>query len=94
MAAKSTSKKIPFFKTVAGMSGFSYAALLVLFIVSILIVTTQMNNITNTSISTSEKVEGVMNAMRVFEVDMRILDNDGFAMASMYETIAAMGQIE
>jgi methyl-accepting chemotaxis protein len=94
MAAKSSNKKIPFFKTVAGMSGFSYAALLVLFVVSILIVTTQMNNITSTSISTSEKVEGVMNAMRVFEVDMRILDNDGFAMASMYETIAAMGQIE
>ncbi len=94
MAAKTSSKKIPFFKTVAGMSGFSYAALLVLFVVSIMIVTTQMNSITNTSISTSEQVEGVMNAMRVFEVDMRILDNDGFAMAAMYETIAGMGQIE
>jgi methyl-accepting chemotaxis protein len=39
-------------------------------------------------------VEGVMDNMRVFEVDMRILDNDGFAMAAMFDTLASIGQIE
>ena len=94
MAKNTNSKKIPFFKTVAGMSGVSYAGLLVLFIVTIAIITSEMTNITNTSIGTAQLVEGVMGDMRVFEVDMRILDNDGFALASMYETIAGMGQIE
>ena len=94
MAANSSSKKIPFFKTVAGMSGLSYAALLLLFIVSIFIVSSQMTSMTNNSIQTSENVEAVMNAVRVFEVDMRILDNNGFALASMYETIKGMGQVE
>ncbi len=87
-------KKIPFFKTVAGMIGISYAALLILFVISIVVVTTEMMNISKNSVSTASLVQGVMDDMRVFEVDMRIIDNDGFAMASMYETIAGMGQIE
>ncbi len=87
-------RKIPFFKTVAGMIGVSYAALLILFIISIAIVTTEMMNISKNSVSTSSTVQGIMDDMRVFEVDMRILDNDGFALASMYETIAGLGQIE
>jgi methyl-accepting chemotaxis protein len=88
------SKKIPLIKTVAGMSGITYITLLVLFIISIAIVTTEMMNITKTSISTSQTVEGVMEDVRVFEVDMRILDNDGFALASMYDTIVSLGQLE
>jgi len=91
---RQNSKKIPLIKTVAGMSGLTYITLLVLFIISIAIVTTRMINITQTSISTSEMVEGVMDNMRVFEVDMRILDNDGFAMAAMFDTLASIGQIE
>ncbi len=87
-------ERIPLIKTVSGMSAVSYLALLILFVVSIVIITSQMMSITKTSISTSQTVEGVMNNMRVFEVDMRILDNDGFALASMYETIKGMGQIE
>ena len=87
-------EKIPFIKTVAGMSAVSYGALLILFAVSIFIVVNQMNQMTSTSIATSTVVEGVMDDMRVFEVDMRILDNDGFALASMYDTIKAMGQVE
>lgn len=94
MANNTNSKKIPFIKTVAGMSGISYAGLLVLFVITIAIITGEMTNITNTSIGTTKLVEGAMQNMRVFEVDMRILDNDGFALASMYETIAGMGQIE
>ena len=87
-------ERIPLIKTVSGMSAVSYLALLLLFVVSIYVVSNQMMYITETSISTSQTVEGVMNSMRVFEVDMRILDNDGFALAAMYETIAAMGQVE
>ncbi|SDA51464.1 methyl-accepting chemotaxis protein [Butyrivibrio sp. INlla18] len=87
-------RKIPFFKTVAGMSAMSYAALLVLFFISIAIVTSEMMNITNTSISTTQTVEGVMEDIRVFEVDMRILDNDGFALASMFDTIVQIGQLD
>ncbi len=86
--------KIPFFKTVAGMSAVSYGALLILFIISIAVVTTEMMNISKTSINTANTVQGVMDDMRVFEVDMRILDNDGFALAAMYDTIASLGQIE
>ncbi len=88
------SERIPLIKTVSGMSAVSYLALLLLFVVSIYVVSNQMLYITETSISTSQTVEGVMNNMRVFEVDMRILDNDGFALAAMYETISAMGQVE
>ncbi len=94
MAKNNDSERIPLFKTVSGMSALSYLALLILFVISIAIVTTQMMNITNTSINTAQTVEAVMEDMRVFEVDMRILDNDGFALASMYETIAGLGQIE
>ena len=95
MANKNTdSERIPLFKTVSGMSALSYLALLILFVISIVIVTSQMMIITKTSISTAQTVEGVLEDMRVFEVDMRILDNDGFALASMYDTIAGMGQIE
>ncbi len=94
MATNNNQKKIPFFKTVAGMSGISYAALLLLFVVSIFIVIGQMNDITSTSIGTSTTVEGVMDDIRVFEVDMRILDNDGFAFAAMYDTIVAIGQLD
>ena len=92
--SKTQFEKIPFIKTVAGMSLMTYIALLLLFIVSIAMVVTQMMNIARTSISTSETVQGVMEDMRVFEVDMRIIDNDGYALASSYETIKQMGQIE
>ncbi len=91
---KNDSERIPIFKTVSGMSALSYLALLILFVISIAIVTTQMMNITKQSISISSSVEGVMDDMRVFEVNMRILDNDGFAMAAMFDTIKGMGQIE
>lgn len=87
-------KRIPFFRTVAGMISVSYATLLILFIISIAIVTTQMMNIAKSSIETAKTVEGVMSNISTFDVDMRIVDNDGFAMAAMYETIAGMGQIE
>ena len=76
------------------MISVSYAALLILFVISIAVVTTQMMNIANSSIETANMVEGVMNDISTFDVDMRIVDNDGFAMAAMYETIAGMGQIE
>ena len=58
-------KKIPFFKTVAGMIATSYAALLILFILSIFLVTTEMISITDTSISTTTYVEGVMDDVRI-----------------------------
>ena len=35
-----------------------------------------------------------MDDIRVFEVDMRILDNDGFAFAAIYDTIVAIGQLD
>ncbi|MBQ7428207.1 MAG: methyl-accepting chemotaxis protein [Butyrivibrio sp.] len=87
-------KKINFFKTVTGMSAMTYAALLVIYIVSIAVITTQVMSITNTSIQTTQTIETVMEDIRVFEVDMRILDNDGFALASMYDTIVSIGQLE
>ncbi|MCR4834603.1 MAG: methyl-accepting chemotaxis protein [Butyrivibrio sp.] len=87
-------KKIPFIKTVAGMSAISYGALLFLFIISIAVVTTEMMNMSKDSISTANTVQGIMDDTRVFEVDMRILDNDGFALASMYDTIVGLGQVE
>lgn len=90
----SDEQKIPFIKTVAGMSAITYVVLLILFAISIAVVTTEMMNIAETSIMTSETVETVMDDVRIFEVDMRILDNDGFAMASMFDTIAALGQID
>lgn len=87
-------EKIPFLRTVTGMIMMSYIALMVLFIASIAVVTTQMMNISNSSIEQANKVQSVMEDMRVFEVDMRIVDNDGFALASMYDTIKALGQVE
>ncbi len=87
-------KKINFFKTVTGMSAMTYAALLVIYIVSIAVITTQVMSITKTSIETTKTIETVMEDIRVFEVDMRILDNDGFALASMYDTIVSIGQLE
>ncbi len=92
--SKTQFKKIPFIRTVAGMSLMTYIALLLLFVVSIAMVVTQMMSIARTSNSTSETVQGVMEDMRKFEVDMRIVDNDGYALASSYETIKEMGQIE
>ncbi|MBQ6409580.1 MAG: hypothetical protein IJJ64_16305, partial [Butyrivibrio sp.] len=79
---KNDSERIPLIKTVSGMSALSYLALLILFVISIAVVTTQMMNITKQSVTISGNVEAVMDDMRVFEVDMRIIDNDGFAMAA------------
>ncbi len=87
-------QKIPFFKTVTGLSGLSYLVLLVLFVIAIMLVSNQMTEVTDLSIGTTQLAEDVMDDMRVFEVDMRILDNDGFAMASMFDTISGLGQIE
>ena len=94
MEEKSRVKKIPFFKTVTGMNVISYVALLLLFILTIVAVIGQMNNMSSTAQDSAELIEGVMDDIRVFEVDMRIIDNDGFAMASMYETIKGLGQLE
>ena len=93
-AQGSNSKKVPFIKTVSGMSGVTYFTLFVIFIISIALVTTNMVNISKTSAETTELAENVMDSMRIFEVDMRILDNDGFALASMFDTIKALGQLE
>lgn len=87
-------KKIPVIKTVTGMSAISYLALLLLFIITIAFTTRSMIRITNTSISTTQTVENVLNSIRTFDVDMRIIDNDGFALASMYDTIVGLGQLE
>ena len=87
-------KKIPVIKTVTGMTAISFIGLLVLFVVSIGFITSSMMKITNTSISTAQAVESVLNNIRTFDVDMRIIDNDGFALAAMYDTIAAMGQVD
>ncbi|RKM63361.1 methyl-accepting chemotaxis protein [Butyrivibrio sp. XB500-5] len=94
MEEKSRVKKIPFFKTVTGMNVISYVALLLLFILTIVAVIVQMNNMSSTAQDSAELIEGLMDDIRVFEVDMRIIDNDGFAMASMYETIKGLGQLE
>lgn len=94
MEEKARVKKIPFFKTVTGMNVISYVALLLLFILTIISVIGQMNNMSTTAADSSELIESVMDDIRVFEVDMRIIDNDGFAMAAMYDTIKGLGQIE
>ncbi len=90
----SESKKIPFLKTVTGMTAISYAGLLLLFIITIAIITRSMTSITNTSLATTDMVESILNNIRIFEVDMRIIDNDGFAFASMYDTIVGIGQLD
>lgn len=87
-------RKIPFFKTVTGMNVISYLALLLVFIISIAAIIAQMNDMAKTATESSDLIEGVMDDIRVFEVDMRIIDNDGFAMAAMYETIKGLGQLE
>ncbi len=93
-SSENVSVKIPFFKTVTGMSLISYVILLLVFVASIALITNQMMSIANTSLDASETMQTILEDVRVFEVDMRILDNDGFALASMYETIAGLGQIE
>ncbi len=94
MEEKTRVKKIPFFKTVTGMNVISYVALLLLFILTIVSVIAQMNNMSSTAQDSAELIEGLMDDIRVFEVDMRIIDNDGFAMAAMYDTIKGLGQLE
>ena len=94
MENNSKVRKIPFFKTVTGMNVISYAALLLVFVLTIAAIIMQMNNMANTATDSSQLIEGVMDDLRVFEVDMRIIDNDGFAMAAMYDTIKGLGQLE
>ena len=90
----SETKKVPFFKTVSGMSGLTYLGLFIIYLISITVVTSNMLKISEISTETTTITENVMDSMRIFEVDMRILDNDGFAMASMFETIKGLGQLE
>jgi len=94
MNEKSHLKKIPFFKTVTGMNLVSYGLLLVLFIVTIAIIAIKMDSVTEVSISSAESMEDTMDAIRTFEVDMRMIDNDGFALATMYDTLVSIGQVE
>ncbi|WP_027438131.1 methyl-accepting chemotaxis protein [Lachnospira multipara] len=79
--------KIPFLKTVTGMSMISYAILLCVFVFTITSVVDKTKRITDAAESVSEDLESMLTNLRVFEVDMRILDNDGFALASMYDIL-------
>jgi len=79
--------KIPFLKTVAGMSVISYALLLIVFLVTIGSVITKTKDITKSADNTTKDLNKLLTDLRVFEVDMRIIDNDGFALASMYDTL-------
>lgn len=79
--------KIPFLKTVAGMSVISYAILLFVFVFTITSVVSKTQQISNSAKSITEDLESMLTDLRVFEVDMRILDNDGFALAAMYDTL-------
>lgn len=79
--------KIPFLKTVAGMSVISYAILLFVFVFTITSVVNKTQQITNSARTTTDDLESLLTDLRVFEVDMRILDNDGFALAAMYDTL-------
>ncbi|SFB89057.1 methyl-accepting chemotaxis protein [Butyrivibrio sp. YAB3001] len=94
MSGNAKMKPIPFFKTVTGMNAISYGILLLMFVVTIVIVISQMNSISTTASESSDLIENVMEDLRTFEVDMRIIDNDGFALASMYDTIVAIGQLD
>jgi methyl-accepting chemotaxis protein len=94
MNEKNHLKKIPFFKTVTGMNLVSYGLLLVLFIVTIAVIANKMNSVTEVSINSAESMEDTMDAIRTFEVDMRMIDNDGFALATMYETLEGLGQVD
>ncbi|SDN05901.1 methyl-accepting chemotaxis protein [Lachnospira pectinoschiza] len=79
--------KIPFLKTVAGMSLISYVILLCVFVFTITSVVNKTQKISNSARSVTEDLESLLTDLRVFEVDMRILDNDGFALAAMYDTL-------
>lgn len=79
--------KIPFLKTVTGMSLISYAILLFVFVFTITSVVSKTQQISNAAESVTEDLESMLTNIRVFEVDMRILDNDGFALAAMYDTL-------
>ncbi len=94
MNEKTHLKKIPFFKTVTGMNLVSYGILLVLFTLTIGIIVTRMDSLTKVSLESAENMEDTMESIRTFEVDMRIIDNDGFALATMYETLVGLGQVE
>lgn len=79
--------KIPFLKTVTGMSLISYAILLCVFVFTITSVVAKTKRISNAARNVTENLESMLTDLRVFEVDVRILDNDGFALASMYDTL-------
>lgn len=79
--------KIPFLKTVTGMSLISYVILLCVFVFTITSVVSKTQQISNAAESVTEDLESMLTNLRVFEVDMRILDNDGFALAAMYDTL-------
>ena len=79
--------KIPFLKTVAGMSVISYAILLFVFVFTITSVVSKTQQISNSARSITDDLDSLLTDLRVFEVDMRILDNDGFALAAMYDTL-------
>lgn len=79
--------KIPFLKTVTGMSMISYAILLCVFVFTITSVVAKTKRISNAARNVTENLESMLTDLRVFEVDVRILDNDGFALAAMYDTL-------
>ncbi len=93
MADSNKEKSIPFYKTVAGMSFISYAMLLVVFVVTIFTVTSKTMTISKNATDITNNLESMLNSLRIFEVDMRILDNDGFGLAAMYDTLDSMGDV-
>jgi len=93
MADSNKEKSIPFYKTVAGMSFISYAMLLVVFVVTIFTVTSKTMTISKNATDITNNLESMLNSLRIFEVDMRILDNDGFGLAAMYDTLDSMGAV-
>ncbi len=93
MADSNKEKSIPFYKTVAGMSFISYALLLAVFVVTIFTVTSKTMTISKNATDITNNLESMLNSLRIFEVDMRILDNDGFGLAAMYDTLDSMGAV-
>ena len=87
-------KKIPFIKTVAGISLISYLVLLLVFIITIVVITNKAMDITEQSEFTVGVLKTVMTDIKTYEVDMRILDNDGFGLAAAYDTLETNGQID
>jgi len=87
-------KNIPFVSTVSGFTGVTYLGLLVVFILAIVLITRQLTSLVNVTEKTTKTTETAMESMRTFEVDMRIVDNDGFALASMFDTLEKIGQID